>query len=295
MRWLLTVLAALAATSAIGDELPHRDDFRMNSISGGDFRQYVLEHIVEDDGWAHSQQTLGVLHNHMHETMTELARYGRETGDAEAVPDFNRRLSGGQWSDYLAALEDRDGDRRWHALVQLTDIMHDRVHHMMVSAVLYDVASRQREVDLDALLADRMTFDQTETLPERDLDGPPPITGQAFRKAVWSTEFDHPHLHAAMQYMAAFDVLMDDVMTQLAQYGMAKADETCRPPRLTSRMTREDWTAYVDRVTACEDEAWQHLVIVAGRARERLSQTMAALLQYSDVETPVTRSVAGPH
>lgn len=55
--------------------LDHRDDYRMDSISGGAFRNYISSHISEDDLWARSMRTFGSFHNHMHEMMYKMKHY----------------------------------------------------------------------------------------------------------------------------------------------------------------------------------------------------------------------------
>lgn len=97
----------LAVPSALADRaLDHRDHYEMDSISGGAFRDYTSEHVTEDDRWARSMRTFGSFHNFMHELMSSMARYGRgERDEADLMPDFDQRISGGQWRDYRNALE----------------------------------------------------------------------------------------------------------------------------------------------------------------------------------------------
>jgi len=64
------------AQERLGERLDHREDFEMESVSGGDFRSYVSDHITEEDRWAYSMQTLGNFHNLMHEMMSHIARHG---------------------------------------------------------------------------------------------------------------------------------------------------------------------------------------------------------------------------
>lgn len=99
----------------------------MNSISGGDFRQYITDHVGEEDRRGHGMRLLGTFHNHMHEMMTDLALYGAERlGDADRVPHFRLRISGGEWGEYRGRLEEDGVESFWREFVQATEIMHDR-------------------------------------------------------------------------------------------------------------------------------------------------------------------------
>ena len=302
MRTLATCITTLLiglTLTAQADDLPHRDDFTMNAIGGGDFRAYVMDHVAEDDGWAQAMRTLGVLHNHMHEMMTQFAHHAmEETDQGERVPGFEQRISGGEWSDYRAALEENADTGSWPDMVQITEIMHDRVHHMMVSAVFYDHASRQRDADLEGDYLDgRAPHPQRDTLPEAaslKVEFPAP---DAFRERVWRDPIDGERWHAALQKVTVFEVLLQDLMTQFAQYGMAKLDSACRPPEGASRVSGEDWSAYADRVSACEETEWQHLVRITGLAHDRVQHMALALLRYDaerhDRETPEAMDPTG--
>lgn len=277
-------LGLTLAGSAAGEPLPHRDDLQMNGIGGGDFRDYVMEHVDGDDGWSRLMQTIGVLHNHMHGTMGDFARHARdEVGDGQ-VPPFDTRISGGQWSDYRAALEDADSEGPWPEHVQVTEIMHDRIHHMMVSAVFYDQASRQRELDLEELLGERAPYAQSDTLPATDAPGLDGKHGEDFRRHVWTSDFDEPLRHAMMQKVTVFDSMMDDVMTQLAQYGLGKLEQACRPPDFGSRMNSTGWGNYADRIDDCDEELWRDLVLVTALARDDIDRMMQTLYAYDTAD-----------
>jgi len=110
----------------------------MDSISGGNFRDYVSTHITETDRWALSMRTFGSFHNFMHELMTQLVRHGESAHPERGeVPDFTNRISGGQWGDYRQALEDAGDGSPWYEFVRITEIMHDRIHHMMYKLMAY--------------------------------------------------------------------------------------------------------------------------------------------------------------
>jgi hypothetical protein len=141
-------LAIGIAAPALAEVIPHRDDFVMNSIGGGDYRDYVLTYLDADDGLYVPMRTLGTLHNTMHQMMTELAIYARDDRDDEHVPDIGDRISGGDWTDYRKALEEAGEEGAWMDFVHVVEVMHDRVHHPMYKSVVYDFATMAREADL---------------------------------------------------------------------------------------------------------------------------------------------------
>jgi hypothetical protein len=68
---------------ASAEEIPHRDDFVMNSIGGGEYRDYVMTYISVNEGLY-----LCTMHNTMHQLMTEFGVCAREQRGDEHVPDF---------------------------------------------------------------------------------------------------------------------------------------------------------------------------------------------------------------
>lgn len=268
----------VTAFAQTGDDLAHRDDFSMNSISGGDFRDYVSDAITEDDAWGHSMRTLGVFHNHMHELMSEYARHAAHEMGSDHVPDFENRISGGEWTDYRKNLEDAGETSAWADFVQITEIMHDRVHHAMYTSALYDQKTRDRDVDLADYVGDRAPHDQADTIPERaDLDMGY-ASSDAFRSLVWSYDFEGERLHAAMQKMTVFDNMLSDLMTQWAFHGATMDDEACRPPEFGSRISGAQWSEYADRVTDCSDDAWRDLVRITELMHDRIHHMMHAVM-----------------
>jgi hypothetical protein len=276
--------AAFAAPAPVGaqERLDHRDDFRMNSISGGDFRAYISDHIHEDDRWGHAMRMFGTFHNHMHEMMTDLALYGAERlGDGHRIPDFDNRISGGEWGDYRKSLEADGVESAWRDFVQITQIMHDRVHHAMYKSVVYDRASRGRDADLDDYIgAGRAPYASEETVLRTDQVSTEHVPMDRFRNFVWHHGFEDRHFHAAMQAMMVFDEMLYTLMTDWAAYGAQKADIACRPPEFGARITRAGWHAYAEGVQACGEVEWRHLVQVVALMHDRIHHMMYRVMLH---------------
>lgn len=278
----LCLVSASAPAERI-DELVHRDELRMNFIGGGDLRSWVMRHVTEDDLWAESLRALGTFHNHMHELMTTLARHhAEELGDSGPVPEFAARISGGQWTEYRQKLERSGADlpREWQALVQVAEVMHDRVHHAMYKAVRYDAHSRAREAGLDEYLREDAPMHADAQIRATADRGPAAVSSDAFREFVWGSTFDQPRLHAAMQQTEAFDRLMRDLMTRWAEYGREMASPACRPPEHGSAIAPQDWSRWARRVDECDERHWRELVQVTWLMHERVRQTAGQLLRH---------------
>lgn len=270
-----------------GERLDHRDDFKMNSVGGGDFRDYISDNVHEDDLWAHSMRTFGTFHNHMHELMTLLAHYdSEELGGGEQVPSFHQRISGGQWSRYRQNLEASPHEHAtWQEFVQIMEVMHDRVHHAMYNAMVYDNASRNRGVDVlryaDEERAPYASAEMMEQIiPARDEINVETICRDTIRSFVWNYEFEGERMHAAAQSFIVFDVMLHDLLHQWAEYGATMDGAECRPPHLGVRMTREDWWAYAEQMEACGEKPWRDFVRVAAVMNERISHMMYMLVQH---------------
>jgi len=282
---LAVLLAASFAAPVLAgaqERLDHRDDFRMNSISGGDFRTYITEHVREDDRWGHAMRLFGTFHNHMHEMMTDLALYASERlGDEDRVPDFENRVSGGEWGDYRERLEEDGVESSWRDLVQITEIMHDRVHHAMYKATVYDRATRQRAADLEAFIGeDRAPYPPGETVLRTDQVRTEPVSRDRFRDFVWHGEFENRRFHAAMQKMIVFDELLYTLMTDWAEHGAEKADARCRPPEFDARISRDGWHEYAGRVERCGEAEWRHLVQVIALMHDRVHHMMYRVMLH---------------
>ncbi|TVP45135.1 MAG: hypothetical protein EA350_10025 [Gemmatimonadales bacterium] len=300
VHWLTAATSAflLLAAPAQGQtdgELDHREDLRMNSISGGDFRDYISRHITEDDRWGHAMRAFGTFHNLMHEMMSDLARHAvEELGHGELVPSFTDRISGGEWGDYRASLED-EGDRSaWMDFVQITEIMHDRVHQAMYYSVLHDMASRDRAVDPAELGGEeRAPWDWAEESVDRSELRFGAVSRDRFRDRVWEGGFEGEHLHAAMQKMMVFDEYLRFLMADWAAYGAEKVAAGCRPPGFGARMSGETWRAYEGQVAACDEESWRRFVQVAGLMHDRIQHMMQLKLQ-ADAGARQAPDPAGP-
>ncbi len=278
---MIGIALVCSAVSEEAARLDHRDDFKMNFIGGGDFRRYVSEVVVEDDLWAHSVRTLGIFHNLMHEWMSDLALHdAEEMGNRERVPEFGARISGGDWTEYRKVLEKPNEPSSWRDLVRIVEVMHDRVHHAMYQAAVYDSVSHKRDVDLNNYLRDDKRFPTAETLPPREELTMESISPANFRALVWNHRFDDPRLHAAMQKIAVFDHLLYDLMTQWARHGDNKKEAVCQPPDFDVRITGVQWSSYAIKVRECEDHEWRDLVRVTALMHERIRHVMHQLVLH---------------
>jgi len=262
-------------------DLDHRDALQMNSVSGGDFRDYISRHVSEDDRWGHAMRAFGTFHNLMHEMMSDLARHAvEELGHGELVPAFTDRISGGEWSEYRANLEREEDRSPWTDFVQITEIMHDRVHQAMYYSALHDMASRDRDADASELGGvERAPWDWAEETTERSDLRFQAVSRDRFRDRVWQGDFEGEHLHAAMQKMMVFDEFLQFLMADWAAYGAGKATAACRPPAFDARITGETWGQYGVQVGACDEESWERFVKVVGLMHDRIHHMMHLKLQ----------------
>jgi len=256
--------------------LDHRDDFRMNSISGGDFRDYISQNVGEADRWGHAMRMFGTFHNQMHEMMTELALYGAEhLGDRGRIPEFENRISGGEWGDYRENLEQAGVESPWRHFVQITEIMHDRVHHAMYKATVYDRVSRARAVDLDRYIGeDRAPYPPGETVLRAEQVNTEFVPIDRFREFAWHRDFEDRHFHSAMHGMIAFDEMLYTLMTDWAAHGAQKPEAACRPPEFGARITPAQWHQYAERVEGCGEREWRHFVQVVALMHDRIHHMM---------------------
>ena len=228
----------------------------MNSISGGDFRQYISDHVVEEDRWGHAMRLFGTFHNHMHEMMTDLALYGAERlGNKGRVPHFQLRISGGEWGEYRERLEADGVESSWREFVQATEIMHDRVHQAIYKSTVHDRVSRARDVDLNRYIGeDRAPHPPGETVVGPDAVRTESIPRDRFRDFVWHGAFEDRHFHAAMQKVLVFDQMLYTLMTEWALYGAEKEEGSCQPPSVGERISPGEWRAYAEQVEGCGDD-----------------------------------------
>jgi len=279
---MATLPFAAPASTEAQDRLDHRDDFLMNSISGGDFRDYISDHVLEDDRWGHAMRMFGTFHNHMHEMMTDLARYGSEQlGDGHRIPQFDNRISGGDWGDYRESLQQDGVESPWKDFVQITQVMHDRVHHAMYKSVVYDRVSRARDADLDRYIGeDRAPYSSEEAVLRTDQVETAYAPTDRFREFVWHYHFEDRHFHAAMQAMMVFDEMLHVLMTDWAAYGAEKGEAACRPPEFGARITRAEFHVYAAGVEACTEPEWRNLVQVVVLMHDRIHDMMYRVMLY---------------
>jgi len=264
------------AQSEAGEQLDHREDFEMESVSGGDFRSYVSDHIREDNRWAYSMTTLGSFHNLMHEMMSHIARHGKEERNENHIPDFGQRISGGEWTEIREGLEQEENQSAWHELVQITEIMHDRVHHAMSKSILYDQEINQREADPADYLRTK-PMDPEIAIPGTDQLNYNFMSQNEFREMVWKYDIDEDYKHASFQSMAIFNHMLYDLLNQWADVGSDHEDPACRPPENSASQTNESWTEYASEVKDCGDQTWAELVMISNLMKNRIHHMMYKL------------------
>lgn len=277
--------AGVSQTGFAADERVHieREDFAMNSVGGGDFRSYVSEQITDNGEpaqWRHSMQTLGVLHNLMHEMMTDLALYGQDAYPDADLPEFDLRISGGQWTDYQQALtEAYDADHPWRQFAHVMEVMHDRVHHVMVNAIRFDIDRYARDTELSEYASESRTpHDEADTLPPADQLRFERVDQDQLRDYIWHGNYKNPHLHAALQKLITFDYLIRDLQTQWLNYANHSLDESCHYQLEPEVMSIPTWQAYAKQ-TECSEAQWTHLVTVTDLMQQRVNHMAAALMR----------------
>ena len=193
----------------------------------------------------------------------------RDGGDR--VPDFSLRISGGEWSEYRKNIEEAITGSSWRDFVQITEIMHDRVHHIMYNSIVYDNESRDRGIDIGQYIGDRTVYPSAETLPEPREINITPVTRDEFRELVWHTGFEEQHLHSAMQKMQFFTSMLYELMDQWAGYAAQKEEGKCRPPDYAGRISGEEWSQFVEYINECSDDQWSYLVRTTALMHDRIS------------------------
>ena len=277
---VMIVAAFFFFAPGAAQQLDHRDDYRMNSVSGGSFRDYVTNNIEEDDQWARSMRKLGTFHNLMHEMMSDLARYGELKGEEDLVPDFGVRISGGTWEQYRKTKEEAEVESDWHDFVRITEIMHDRVHHVMYNTLVYDNESRDRGLDMDDYTGDRPVYSSEQVLPDPWDVSVTTISQDDFRELVWHNNFEEVHLHSALQKMQVFSEMMNDLMDIWARYASRLEDEACWPPDHEGQMTGPEWERYSKRVMMCRNDHWRDMVRSVNLMHNRISHMNYMIVRY---------------
>ena len=284
--WIGLTLASSLAVGAVdfadaSERLDHRDDYVMDSISGGAFRDYISEHVLEQDAWAHATRTFGSFHNFMHEMMTTLAHHAVEERGDERFGEIDQRVSGGDWRNYRKALERADEAGAWVEFVRITEIMHDRVHHAMARTVILDQARNQRAADLDDYLRADPLEPGADGLPSSEALNVRMVSLDEFRRFTWAHETDHRHWHASVEALNAFAVQLDDLLTQWIQVGSGHTEPACRPPEGVRTGRGEGFAEYSASVAPCSDAKWRELVQVASLMRDRVHHMLYKAVAYS--------------
>lgn len=282
--YLLTFVSFLSISIAVEAQQDHRDDFDMNSIGGGAFRDYITEHITEDDPWAISMKKFGTFHSLMHEMMSELARYngGVEHKD-DRIPDFTERISGGQWTEYRKNIEDTE-EGSWKDFVQQAELMHDRVHQAMFYSVVLDNGFNNRDVDIREYAdEERAPHNAHEVLPDLHTLKISQISRDNFRDFVWHSEkVEGKHLHAAMHLMMAFDEIRDDLINIWAPHAN-RLGPNCKG-NFGERIKMEDWDRYSASMENCDDENWKAFAKSVSLMQNRINQMMDFIVTHIEAE-----------
>lgn len=256
-------------------------------IDGDDFRVYVSRYVQGENAWSQGMRTFGSLHKFMHEMMTAMARHGAlERGDT--VPEFEHNISGKKWREYHEVLSKRVEPSLWRELVRNTELTHDRVHHVMVRALIYDAGAFGRDLDLKDYLG-------AEALSEKRImtgqDGDRPLTSlDEFRELVWNYNAERQHWHSAMQQALAFAHMLDDLLTQWLVYGATHDDNACRPAEGAQSRRGLAWADYVQEVENCGDANWRELVQTAGLMHAHANQMLHLMASYRDWSVPTSLS-----
>ncbi len=287
---MLRTAAATAVLALSGPALAHdpdhRDDLHMNSVGGGDYRDYVTDHASEQSGWSYSLRTVGTAHNVMHQMMSDYARHDREERGGSAVPEFGARISGGDWTEYREALEAEAAEGEWADLVRITEVMHDRFHHMMFKAIIYDDARNERGAALDGYLRPRVEAQGDDLIPaRRDLDIDH-MSLEDFRGVMWETgwtnEAGETWWRLSMQDSTVFAHLLSDLTRQWMVYGAAEKSGDCAPQNGDGYDVDAAWRRFAIQVRACEEAEWRELVQVTDLARARVHEMLAYVAAYHD-------------
>lgn len=292
--FLLLPLTAGLFGAAAGDQhrlehIDHRDEFLMNFIGGGAFRQYISENVKENERWVRAMQKFGIFHDLMHELMSELAwHHLHELKGEMTVPDFGKRMSGGGWTEYRKEVE-KNPDKvpeTWRELVQQVEVMHDRVHHAMYKATVYDHIHFKREVKLSTETYLRYEPKPTEqVIPAPETLRFEAATVEAFRQRVWADDFKHKHWRSAMQKMIVWREMLGDMLIEWARYAREQKHESCRPDDFNVNFTGKDWSRYASEIESCEDDLWRNKVKIVDLMRKRIDQLMYIMLRHDDEHT----------
>ncbi|KEO75807.1 hypothetical protein [Anditalea andensis] len=279
--YLLIFVLCISFSKVSTGQQDHRDDFDMNAIGGGAFRDYISAHITEDDLWATSMKKFGTFHSLMHEMMSELARYnGGAEDETDMIPDFTERISGGEWTAYRKNIE-KNEEGTWKDFVQQAELMHDRVHQAMFYAVMLDNQLKNRGVNITEYAdEDRAPYDVGDVLPELHTLNLNHIHRDSFRDFVWhSDKLKGRHLHAAMHLMMTFDEMRDDLINIWAQHANKLHEPSCAGT-FGDRIKMIDWDQYSSSIENCADEDWKAFVKSISLMQNRINQMMDFIITH---------------
>jgi hypothetical protein len=258
----------------------HRDDFRMNSVSGEEFRIYISRNITEDDIWAVSMKKFGTFHNLMHEMMSDLARY--DGGKGFHFPEFEIRISGGEWTRYREILEQQQENSSWLDFVIVTELMHDRVHQPMYYSMKVDNEMYNRQENIEHYAGpQRAPYQHEEVLPELSDLNLKSIARDEFREIIWHNVIDDKNLHAGMQKMLVFDEMLDDLLQLWAQQANQINLRECRAD-FSDRITSQQWDQYAYSLDDCQNNNWKAFAKSVSLMQNRINHMMYMLVNYLD-------------
>lgn len=279
--YLLTFLAFVSFNSVSEAQQDHRDDFEMNSIGGGAFRDYISAYVTKDDLWAVSIKKFGTFHSLMHEMLSGLARYNGGADDQGGrIPDFTERISGGEWTEYRKAIEASE-EGSWKEFVQQAEIMHDRVHQAMFYAVVLDIDFNKRDIDIREYAdEERAPYEPQEVLPDLHTLNLSHISRDNFRDFVWHSEkVDGKRLHGGLHLMMTFDEIRDDLVNIWAQHANRLEESNCAGD-FGDRINMEDWDRYSATLENCNNEDWKAFAKSVSLMQNRINQFMDFIVNH---------------
>jgi hypothetical protein len=98
------------------------------------FRDFVWHEDFESRHFHAAMQAMMAFDEMLYVLMTDWAQHGAGMAEAACRPEIGARISRDQWHAY-ADRDEECSDERWRHLVQVTGLMHDRIHHMMYLAM----------------------------------------------------------------------------------------------------------------------------------------------------------------
>ena len=280
-----STLPSLALT-----EPSHRETFEMNFIGGGEFRDYIMDHVRGDDLWAQAIFRFGSTHNLMHELMSDMARHGLEAhGHADRIPAFWNRISGGEWRTYRENNEAADDDSNWAKLVQATEVMHDRFHHAMYHATVLDNDMKARGADVRDYLRDDPA-PEAETFPDPLLPDAALVSSGQFRRTAWTFAPESPAWHTTYQQTAVFTELLATLMTDWARYAAQTLSPNQRPPDFGGRMDSATWMTWIEQFPEDGAAEWRYFLRSVALMDHHIHEMLYWMEHYNTDQNPFGES-----